>query len=77
MNETGRGEGVVERGVLHHVGDCNNVGYPSSNNGTTNQGPENACHAPQDARGVVCATKDVGTCNVMTTTTSTMAGTAS
>jgi hypothetical protein len=29
MNVTGRREGVVERGRLHHGGDHNDVGCPS------------------------------------------------
>ncbi len=76
MNVTGRGEGVVERGGLHRGGNPNNVGCLSSDNGKTYRGPATACHALRDAGGVVHAIEDVGPCNVMTVTTSTMAGAA-
>ncbi len=74
MNVTGRGEGVVERGGLHPGGNYNNVGCPSLDDGTTNRGPTTVCHAPQGTGGVVCAIEDLGTCNVTTTNTSTVAG---
>jgi hypothetical protein len=53
MNVTGRGEGVVERGGLHCGGDCDDVGCPSLDDGTTNQGPATACHAPSEVQNMM------------------------